>query len=317
MSPEQAKAKAFQDIALISKGINPNVRKRELRGEATFAELFQRYLDEYAKVRKRSWKSDLGSYNRYLRCLDNKKISNISRNDIERLHNSIKVNAGLYAANRSLALLKIMFNKANHWGYNGMNPANGIKKFQEQARDRALQPDEIGRFFKALNEESNFVLKAYFYISLLTGARRGNVLSMRWSDISFGANPEWRIETTKNGEIHIVSLVPQAVDILKELRLYQNSEWVFPSDNSKSGHIEEPKKAWKRILANAEIKDLRIHDLRRTLASWQVRTGANSFVIGKTLGHKNQQATAIYARVSKDVARDSMQDAVDAMFKFK
>jgi integrase len=209
-----------------------------------------------------------------------------------------------------------MFNKAIHWGYNGNNPAQGIKNFQEQARDRALQPDELSAFFEALNQEANHLFKAYFYISLLTGARRSNVLSMRWDNIHFGENPEWKIPITKNGETHIVALAPQTVDILKELKATSNSDWVFPSLTSKSGHIEEPKKAWKRVLDKAGIKDLRIHDLRRTLASWQVRTGANSFIIGKTLGHKNQQATAIYARVAKDVARSSIEDAVNAMFDY-
>jgi len=313
ITPELARQRAYKDIADINKGINPNKKKKELRDEATFSELFQRYFDEHAKIRKRSWISDLGSYNRYLKVMDNKKISTISRSDIEKLHNSIKNKAGLYAANRSLSLLKIMFNKAAHWGFNGSNPAINIKKFPEVARDRALQPDEIGRFFEALNSETDLIFKGYFYISLLTGARRSNVLSMRWEDITFGETPEWRIPSTKNGEMHIVALVPQVIEILSELKKAYSSEFVFPSKTSKSGHLEEPKKAWKRILDKAGIKDLRIHDLRRTLASWQVRTGASSFIIGKTLGHKNQQATAIYARVSKDVARNSMEDAVNAM----
>lgn len=81
--------------------------------------------------------------------------------------------------------------------------------------------------------------------------------------------------------------------------------------------MEEPKKAWSRVLKHAGITYLRIRDLRRTMASWQVRTGANSFIIGKTLGHKSQQATAIYARVSKDVARESMENAVNAMFEYR
>ena len=86
---------------------------------------------------------------------------------------------------------------------------------------------------------------------------------------------------------------------------------MFPSLASASAHIEEPKKAWKRTLERAGISDL-----RRTMASWQVKTGTNSFTIGKTLGHKNQQATAVYARVSKDVTRDSMENAVNEMFKY-
>ena len=62
----------------------------------------------------------------------------------------------------------------------------------------------------------------------------------------------------------------------------------------------EPKLGWKRILERAEIKDLRLHDLRRTLGSWQAATGANSYMIGRTLGHKDSQSTAIYARLNID-----------------
>ena len=63
----------------------------------------------------------------------------------------------------------------------------------------------------------------------------------------------------------------------------------------------------------AGIKDLRLHDLRRTLGSWQAATGANSYTIGKTLGHKNTQSTAVYARLNLDPVRDSVEKATQAM----
>ena len=149
MPPEQARKQAYEDINLIAKGINPNKKKKELRDEGNFAELFVKYLEEHAKIRKRSWKENLGMYNRYLCPLDNRKLSTISRSDLEKLHNNIKMNAGLYAANRTLTLLKTMFNKAIDWGFKNHNPAMNIKNFRESTRDRALQPDEIGRFFKS------------------------------------------------------------------------------------------------------------------------------------------------------------------------
>ncbi|MEY3106502.1 MAG: hypothetical protein RIT35_668 [Pseudomonadota bacterium] len=316
MTIEQARKAAYSGISDIAKGVNPNKIKQKLRSEADFASLFDRYMKEYAKQRKISWETDLGYYNRYLKILDKKTISIITRADVEKLHIGIKEKAGLYAANRCLALLKTVFNKAIDWGFGGANPAARIKNFPETSRDRALQPHEISNFFKSLNEEQNELLKAYFYISLLTGARRSNVLAMRWDQIIFGEEPCVRIPKTKNGEAHTISLIPQAVLILEELKENHDSEWVFPSQVSASGHIEEPKAAWKRVLERADIKDLRIHDLRRTMASWQVRTGASSFTIGKTLGHKHQQATAIYARVGKDVTRDSMESAVNAMFEY-
>ena len=79
------------------------------------------------------------------------------------------------------------------------------------------------------------------------------------------------------------------------------------------GHLAEPKKGWQRILARAAIADLRIHDLRRTLGSWQAKQGASLAIIGKSLSHKNQNTTAIYARLDLDPVRDSVNTATTAM----
>lgn len=62
------------------------------------------------------------------------------------------------------------------------------------------------------------------------------------------------------------------------------------------------------------LLDIRIHDLRRTLGSWQAATGATTAIIGKSLGHKSQKATAIYARLDIDPIRGSIEKATDAMF---
>jgi len=62
-------------------------------------------------------------------------------------------------------------------------------------------------------------------------------------------------------------------------------------------------------------ENLRIHDLRRTLGSWQARAGASLTIVGKSLGHKSQQATAIYARVDLDPVRQSVEAAVSSLLK--
>jgi integrase len=151
-------------------------------------------------------------------------------------------------------------------------------------------------------------------MSLLAGARKSNTLAMRWDEISFhGAT--WRIALTKNDDPQIVHLSPQAMEILKERKLHSLSPWVFPGGGA-SGHLADPKKAWMRILKEAGIADLRIHDLRRTLGSWQAATGANSYIIGKSLGHRSQQSTAVYARLNLDPVRDSVNKATDAMLSY-
>lgn len=147
-------------------------------------------------------------------------------------------------------------------------------------------------------------------LSILTGARKSNVTAMRWADIDFDRR-EWRIPDTKNGDPLIVQLPEVAMDVLTQRR-DNGSPWVFPS-TGKSGHLESPKKGVQAILEKAGITGLRIHDLRRTLGSWQAITGASLAIIGKSLGHKSVDATLIYARLSADPVRDSVERATNAI----
>lgn len=318
VSLEYAKREAHKALSQIAEGINPNTKKRKLRGEVTFEKLFERYIDEYAKHRKISWKGDLSNFKLHLGSICRKKLSEICQSDIERIHNKIKSNGHLYAANRVLTLICTVYNKAIDWGYDGVNPAKKVQHFQEQSRSRVLLQHEKKAFFNSLIMEPNEILKCYFYMSLCTGARRSNVQAMRWDQITTDEEnkPIWRIPITKNGESHDVPLVPEAIQILNILMNLHNSEWIFPSKKSETGHIVEPKSAWRRILNRASIKDLRIHDLRRTLASNEVKNGANAFIIQKSLGHKHQQATAVYAIVTSDVTRHHMEKAVSEIFKY-
>ncbi len=312
LSIENARDEASKINSKIAQGENPNQEKNKLRAELTLKELFERYLELHAKVHKKSWKGDEDQYTLYLSHWDKRKISKLQKSDIEALHAKIGRDRGIYAANRMLSLLAVMFSKAIDWGWKYPNPTIGIKKFREKSRERFLQEDELPRFFRSLAEEPNRILSDFFMICLLTGARRSNVLSMRWQDISL-SQKTWNIVETKNGDSQLVPLSLEAMEILEPLLKKKQGDWVFPSASSKSGHLEEPKNAWKRILKRADLADLRLHDLRRTLGSWQATTGANSYIIGKSLGHKTQQATAIYARLNTDPVRASVEKATKAM----
>jgi integrase len=310
---EQARNQVDALNAKIAVGINPNEEKRGMRTEMMLYDLFTRYIERYAKVHKKSWQEDIDQFHRYLKDWRNRKLSSIRRVHIQKLHAEVGANKGRYAANRLLALLHTMFNRAIDWGWDSTNPAHGIKKFKEKSRDRFIQADELPKFFKALSEETSIIVRDYILLSLLTGARRSNVLAMRWGEINFD-RVTWTIPVTKTGESHTVPLVVAAIDILKSRQEnnINNNPWVFPGSGV-SGHLVETKKPWKRILAKAGIKDLRIHDLRRSLGSWQAATGANLSIIGKTLAHKNVSTTAIYARLNIDPVRESMNKATDAI----
>lgn len=314
LSIEQARKKAMEAKGAIAGGVNPQKEKRAIRDEMTFGALFEQYLEKYSKVHKRSWAYDEREVNKFLSHWFKRKISSIDRAEVERLHAKIGKENGLYQANRLLERIRSIFNKAIGWGWDGNNPALGITKFKEKSRDRFLQPDELPRFFEALANEPNETARDFFMLSLLTGARKSNTLAMRWREINF-TTEVWRIEDTKNSDPLSVHLPKQAMEILVARKLASDSPFVFPG-GGKSGHFTDPKKAWSRILIEAGIENLRIHDLRRTLGSYQAATGANGYIIGKSLGHRSQQSTAIYARLNLDPVRESVNKATEVMFGY-
>ncbi len=314
MTIEQARKSSAEINLHINAGKNPADRLREAKREMTLSDLFQEYMERRAAFNRRPDKPQ-ATYRLYLSDWDKRKLSTIRHEEVDRLHKKIGRNIGQVTANIVLKLLHVMFNKAiNEWRiWKGENPAHGIAKFPEQSRDRFIQSDELPRFFQAVASEENETIRDYVLMSLLTGARRSNVLAMRWQDISFDRH-EWRIPMTKNGEPQTVTLSAEVIEILNNRKSSDNTEFVFPG-SGKSGHLEEPKKGWKRILARAGIDNLRIHDLRRTLGSWQAKTGASLAIIGKSLNHKNQNTTAIYARLDLDPVRDSVNKATSAMMQ--
>ncbi|NOX40144.1 MAG: tyrosine-type recombinase/integrase [Alphaproteobacteria bacterium] len=314
ISIENARKAAMAAKGEIAVGKNPQKAKQAIRAEMTFHALFVEYMEKYSKVHKKSWAYDEREVNKFLKHWFKRKISSITKAEVERLHAKLGRENGIYQANRLLERIRSIFNKAAGWGWEGVNPAVGIKKFKERSRDRFLQPDELPRFFEAVAKEPNETARDFFMISLLTGARKSNTLAMRWRDINF-ITETWRIEDTKNSDPQTVHLPKQAIEILTERKWESESPWVFPG-HSASGHLADPKKAWMRILKEAEIENLRIHDLRRTLGSYQAATGANGYIIGKSLGHRSQQSTAIYARLNLDPVRDSVNKATDVMFGY-
>ncbi|MDR0692996.1 MAG: tyrosine-type recombinase/integrase [Puniceicoccales bacterium] len=309
--------KTAQKIKLeVMMGQDPTKEKEKLAAEKTFGEAYEMHMDRHARVEYKP--STLKEIERQMRKVlpyrVKRGLSSITRQDAQEMHDRIGRENGKYEANRALAYIRAIYNKMINWGLTEKNPAAGIQKFKEQKRDRFILHDELPKFMEALEMEPNRDMRDFFLICLYTGARCGNVMSMRWEDIDFSIK-EWRIPDTKSGEPVRIPLIGKALDILNNrLCLKESMPWVFPSrerKKSKSGHLEEPKAAWNRILERAGLKNLRIHDLRRTNGSYQAIAGASLTIIGKSLGHKSPQSTAIYARLSNDPVRTSVEEAFD------
>jgi integrase len=315
LSIENARKKVAEYKNQIEVGKNPNDERRKIKAEITFGQMFIQFMERYSKLHKRSWQYDEREVNKFLSHCFNRKAFSITKYEVQVLQETVRKENGLYQSNRLLERIRAIYNKSIEWGWEGKNPTNGIKKYREQSRDRFIQPDELPRFFQALQAEHNATARDYIWISLLTGARKSNVLSMRWEDVNFSRR-EWRIPETKNGEPATMALSEKAMEILSERQSVVTGIYVFPYDRDSNLHFKDPKKAWARILKRAGIEDLRLHDLRRTLGSYQAITGASLAIIGKSLGHKTSKATKVYARMNLDPVRSSVEKATTAMLAF-
>jgi len=300
----------------IADGTDPQAARRDEKDAATFGDLWDQWI-VYAKANKKSWREDERKWHKHLSTWKNKRLDTITKTHVFKLHAKIGEDHGRIMANRVLELIKAMINKAiSDELYTGDNPAATVKKFPAQERDRYLQPAEVESFFKALADEPNATIRDFALLALFTGARRGNLQSMKWADLDTDAG-RWRISggESKNGEPMIVYLPQPAVTVLKQRaeQVTGDSPFVFPG-HGKTGHLVEPKNAWKALLERAGIDDLTLHDLRRTLGSWQAIEGASLQIIGKSLGHRSgSSATRIYARLDLDPVKKSVDAATTAM----
>lgn len=263
-SIEQARKKALEIINAWNAGEDPGQLKQQAREELTLGEFFARYIEQHAKAHKRSWKQDVGRFDKYLTNASDglnlaaKKISSITKSDIATLHLKIGKTQPT-TANRVLALLSVVFNLAKDWGILSKdNPTNGVKKFAENHRDRFVQRDEMPRFFAALQQENSPAMRDFFLLCLFTGARSSNVMAMRWEHISVDRR-EWRIpaDESKNGQALHVILSDEALAVLAERGEGNATPWVFPS-RSASGHLTEPKKAWQQIFDRDELAQIEL-----------------------------------------------------------
>jgi integrase len=255
-------------------------------------------------------------FKNYLKSLYNRKMMSITTLDLEQLHNKLRSKISPYTANRVLTLIKHMYSKAHAWGYPEQykNPAVGIKMFKEKSRDRFLHSDEVQRFFTELYTEPNKRFRNFILLSLFVGQRKMNMLSIRWSDVDM-QNGFIYFPDTKNGESQRIPLTKYSLAVLEDMRKDSSTGYLFYSETSKSGHIEDFHRPWYALLKRANIENFRFHDLRRTFGSYQAINGASLQIIGKSLGHKSSAATLVYSRLSVDPIRESMEQGTGLMIE--
>jgi integrase len=245
-------------------------------------------------------------------------LEEIRRREVVALHQTVGKQNGHYLANRVVSLLRAVINRAiRDHEMDLPNPANAITFYREEKRARRLMAEELPAFFKAVEEEPNRDIRDFVMVSLFTGARKSNVLAMRWSDISLERGlwviPAAQSKTSKALDVVLGSFV---IELLQARRGLSESDFVFPGRFGRSNdHMMDPKFGWDRICKRAGLENLHLHDLRRSLASFQIDTGSPLEVIQKTLGHESKVTTEIYARLALEPVRESVERAAEEMLR--
>lgn len=212
--------------------------------------------------------------------------------------------------NKALKLLRSLYNWAGRLELvTGPNPAAGLPRFSRGSRERFLSVEELQRFITGL-PTLPAKPRAYLLLLLLTGARRGEALAMRWADVDM-ITRLWRKPRTKNGTAHVVPLPLQVMDAFQELP--KSTEWVFPGTGGRSWSAASAEKMWGIIRRRWGFDDIRLHDLRRTCASYLAIDGENLPTIQGVLNHRSLGPTSIYARLNTKAVDRALQGQADRL----
>jgi integrase len=308
-----ARGKARAIAAQATLGNDPQAVRQELRAMPSFNDFVRDQYLPFAKNSKRSWRTDetllrlhilpaLGRFS--LDEVDDKKVGALLRN----LTNS---NYSSGTTNRVTILIRFIFNLARKWGVVRAldNPAVGFKIVPDVCRERFLSEEEFGRLMLALDADENHVAAAAIKLLALTGARRNEITYARWEYI------DWHKRTllvpkSKNGKARLIHLNQKALALLKQVPALQENPYIFPSPvtGSPSSSLHFP---WTRIRRRAGLKDVRLHDLRHSFASFLVNDGVEIYTVQKLLGHLHMRTTQRYAHLTED----TLSEAVEVMGK--
>jgi len=306
---EEARAKALEYQSAIDRGLNPFEGEDRLNAMPTF-EVFARheYLP-YVEQYKRSADDDEAKLRIYaIPAFGGHRLCDVTTRDIQMYLGNLIQQDGLSkaTANRHLALFSKLFKLAVKWQRIDKNPCLGIDKYREDAKqERFLSADETRRVIIAAEQDINRYAGAAIQLLLLTGCRREEILQLehRYVDLEQGT---LYLHKTKNGRSRYVILNDAARQLLADLPKVKNSPWVFPGRDPKKP-LNNPRKAFLRILKAADVKPCRIHDLRHSHASLLVNEGASLYQVQQILGHASPQTTQRYSHLASQTLRDVSQ----------
>ena len=321
ISLKEARTLAGRELVAIRSGeADPLERRRGALAAPTVADLIERFLTDEAPARierARMTARTLQTYrnqcdNYILPAIGNRRVADVKRGDVEHLVSRLPA----VTRNRVLALVSRLFTLAERWEWRGQhdNPARGIERSIEEARDRVLAPSEIQAMGAALAGIENPFIAAALRFLVLTGWRNGEALSLRWENVD-AETGEIVLPSTKAGRDRR-TVGAAALAVLESLPEVNGNPFVFAGGRSAAISYGTLHAAFRKTTDRAGLADVRLHDLRRTMATNAAATGLNLIGLRDLLGHKTTAMAARYARRADSVLKqtqDTMADRMAAM----
>ena len=312
---DQARREATKMRGSVSFGNDPAQQRADDRTVETMRDLSDRYMRDHcagrckeSTIKAHQWLLDKFILPKFAA----RKITELSAQDIGKFHQSLRRTP--YNANRALGLLKAMFSRAEEWGLMDVSssPAAPIKPFQEKKRSRFLSPEEFTQLFEAIDKLERLVsINAYQAAAIrllaLTGCRMSEILELTWDEVDF--RHERLVLQKHKTDARGVKGVPlnkDALQILTQLPRKNDTPYVIAGQKPCS-HIVNLRKPWLRILDEAKLENIRIHDLRHSFASAAASAGIPIHIVGALLGHASPQSTSRYAHLYDDSLKEASE----------
>lgn len=318
-TPAKARTEASRLRGLIAAGIDPAEEKAAARADPTIAELCELYVTEGCATKKPSTLlRDRSRIDRHIKpLLGRRSVKSITRADVERLMQDVAtgktatdvktgfrgraiVTGGKGTARECVVLLGSIFTFAVNRGLRVDNPAWKVKKYKARKLERFLSPVELAQLGDALSivqqEGENLFAVAAIRLLVLTGARKGEILTLKWEHVD-SERACLRLPDSKTGA-KVILLGAAALEVLSEIPRVEGNPYVLPGLEGR--HFVGLQKTWERIRTRAGLEDVRLHDLRHSFASVAVAGGNSLYLIGKLLGHQQARTTERYAHIADD-----------------
>ena len=333
-----ARERAKELRRMIDEGMDPLSQREDLREAPRVRDMIDRYIREHLpKLAPANASDQISMLRKMLEpAWGNRLVTDITKSDVARFldfvadgrprpckqkpNNRARKLQGHkptpVRANRMGEILRKMFTLAMEWEWRSDNPAQGFHRRIEHARERFLSPEELVRLASVLDSAEDQRAASIIRMCMLTGARVGEVRTARFEqfnlDYAIWSKPA---STTKQRKIHRVPISQDVVTIVRQRQLVvpKGNPWLFPGD-AIGKPVREIRRFWLKVQQEADLPDVRIHDLRHTFASLLVSGGASLEIIGRLLGHSQMQTTQRYAHLMESPLRAGV-DTVASIFR--